>query len=104
FELQRSTDGVNFVRPSWTSSGPPFTNATDAMVSASTTYYYRVQAVNVSGSSAFSNVVQVTTPAASAPPAAPSALAASAVSSSQIQLTWTDNATNETSYEVQRSS
>jgi regulation of enolase protein 1 (concanavalin A-like superfamily) len=102
FELQRSTDGVNFVRPSWTSSGPPFTNATDATVSPSTTYYYRVQAVNVSGSSAFSNVVQVTTPAG-APRAAPSGLAATALSSSQIQLSWTDNANNESSYEVQRS-
>src|SRR5205823_5850556 len=31
-------------------------------------------------------------------------LRAAAISSNQVQLAWTDNATNETSYEVQRSS
>jgi hypothetical protein len=35
-------------------------------------------------------------------PAAPSGLAASAVSSSQINLTWTDNSTNETGFKVER--
>lgn len=35
-------------------------------------------------------------------PAAPSNLVASAASSSQINLTWTDNATNEISYKVER--
>mgnify|MGYP000648687425 CR=1 FL=1 len=43
-------------------------------------------------------------PAAStpAPPAAPTNLKATAVSSSQINLTWTDNAANETGYKVER--
>ncbi len=35
-------------------------------------------------------------------PAAPSGLTATAVSTSQIQLAWTDNATNETAYQVAR--
>lgn len=35
-------------------------------------------------------------------PAAPSGLAASAVSATQINLTWTDNASNETAYKVER--
>ncbi|HWA27869.1 MAG TPA: endo-1,4-beta-xylanase [Lacunisphaera sp.] len=35
-------------------------------------------------------------------PAAPSGLAATAASSSQISLTWTDNATNETAYKVEQ--
>ena len=43
----------------------------------------------------------MTTPAA--PPAAPSDLAATAVSASQINLQWTDRATNETGYKIERS-
>jgi concanavalin A-like lectin/glucanase superfamily protein/fibronectin type III domain protein len=38
-----------------------------------------------------------------APPAAPTGLAASAASPTRIDLTWIDNATNETGYEVERS-
>lgn len=41
--------------------------------------------------------------ASGAPPAAPSALAASALSSSQISLAWTDNADNETGFQIERS-
>jgi len=37
------------------------------------------------------------------PPLAPSSLVASAVSSSQIDLNWVDNASDETNYEVERS-
>ncbi|MBK6407783.1 MAG: fibronectin type III domain-containing protein [Holophagales bacterium] len=47
-----------------------------------------------------SNEANATTPAA--PPAAPSGLSASAASSSQINLVWMDNATNETGYKVER--
>ena len=37
------------------------------------------------------------------PPAAPSSLAGTVVSSNQINLNWTDNASNEAGYEIQRS-
>ena len=36
-------------------------------------------------------------------PAPPSSLAASATSASQINLTWTDNASNETGFNIERS-
>lgn len=36
------------------------------------------------------------------PPAAPSGLSATAISSSQIDLAWTDNASNETGFEIDR--
>src|SRR5690606_33284731 len=44
----------------------------------------------------FDNVVVTT------PPAAPSGLSASAVSSSQINLSWTDNANDETGFAIDR--
>jgi hypothetical protein len=43
------------------------------------------------------------TPAPCQTPAAPTNLVATPMSSTQIKLTWTDNATNETGYRVQRS-
>ncbi|HAT11891.1 MAG TPA: hypothetical protein DCS97_15170, partial [Planctomycetes bacterium] len=49
----------------------------------------------------FAAIQSVVTP--SAPPLAPSALVATANSSSQITLTWTDNASNETGFKLERS-
>src|SRR5262249_58160260 len=54
---------------------------------------------NAVGDSAPSNVAKATT----APPAAPSDLAATAVSASQIDLAWADNASDETKFKLYRS-
>jgi hypothetical protein len=70
---------------------------------ASTTYYYRVLASNSVGNSGYSNIATATTNAAATVPATPSGLVATAASSSQINLAWVDNSTNETSYRVERS-
>ncbi len=43
------------------------------------------------------------TPTPGQPPAAPTNLVATAISSSQIGLSWTDNSTNETGFQIQRS-
>lgn len=70
-----------------------------------TTYEYRVRAFNASGASGYSNTASATTPAPPPPPpppADPSGLGATAVSSSQINLAWTDNATNESGVDVER--
>jgi len=48
--------------------------------------------------------VYLTVTAATTTPAAPTALTAAAVSTSRIALHWTDNATNETGYKIERSS
>jgi titin len=103
FIVERSLNGTD----GWTSVGTPAANATSfnntTGLSASTQYFYRVRATNGVGDSGNSNVANATTSAAPTVPAAPSNLLASAVSSSQINLTWTDNATDETGFIVERS-
>lgn len=71
-------------------------------LNAATTYYFRVRCVNANAQSAYSNIANATTQAGSTPPAAPTALTANAGSSSTIVVRWTDNATNETAYKVER--
>ena len=72
-------------------------------VAASTSYGYRVRAVSAAGNSAYSNTVAVTTPS-SGLLSAPTGLTATAVSSSQINLQWTDNSGNESGFRIERSS
>ncbi|HEY0371799.1 MAG TPA: fibronectin type III domain-containing protein [Thermoanaerobaculia bacterium] len=69
---------------------------------AGTTYYFKVKAEGTSDAydSPFTTAINATT--SSAAPNAPSNLSPSVVSSSQIDLTWTDNSTNETGFEVKR--
>ena len=77
---------------------------TDDGLQGSTSYSYRVRAVNANNglSSAYSNTATGTTTGAPTPPAAPSGLTASAQSSSSIALNWTDNSSDETSFSVER--
>jgi hypothetical protein len=102
FIVERSLDGST----GWTQVGTPAANATSfndtTGLSPSTQYFYRVRAVNGGLESGNSNVANATTDAAVAP-AAPSNLVATAVSASQINLTWTDNANNETGFVIERS-
>jgi len=72
----------------------------DTAVIGSTTYSYRVRAVNSGGSSTYSNSSESTTPPA--PPAAPTTLTARAASSTQVDLSWTDTATNEAGFRIER--
>jgi FtsP/CotA-like multicopper oxidase with cupredoxin domain len=82
---------------------------TDTAVQLNATYQYRVLALNTVGyGGAFPTmtVQSVSDPAtlstAPTPPAAPSTLAANAVSPTQVNLTWADNASNETGFDIQR--
>jgi uncharacterized delta-60 repeat protein len=79
-------------------TGANVTSFTNTGLTPSTNYYYKVRAVNSSGSSSFSNEVNQTT--LSNPP---SNLTAMLTSSSQVLLNWTDNASNETGFEIHRS-
>jgi len=73
---------------------------TDFGVSGSTTYTYRIRAVNSGGGSAYTAAVNVTTPANL--PIPPENLSATAFSSTQIQLTWADLTNIETGFRVER--
>lgn len=84
-----------------TTTGANVTNYQDDGLAASTQYYYRVRATNGTGDSVYSGEANATTQA----PAAlgiPSGLGATATSSTQITLGWTDNAIGETGFKVER--
>ncbi len=69
---------------------------------ASTSYSYRVRAYTTAGDSGYSPTATATTAGTATLPAAPTNLVATAVSRSQINLAWTDNATNETGFRIER--
>ncbi|MEQ1749645.1 MAG: choice-of-anchor D domain-containing protein, partial [Prosthecobacter sp.] len=75
------------------------TTYTDNAVAASTSYSYRIKAVNTAGSSNWSTT-SATTPAPT-PPLAPGGISLRIISSSQLRLTWAD-VTDETSYQIER--
>ncbi|MEQ1758998.1 MAG: fibronectin type III domain-containing protein, partial [Vicinamibacterales bacterium] len=98
FYIERSEAGGPFVEVG--TIGQNAVSYTDGTVAPNTTYTYRVKVGNVSGFSVFSNTAVVTTPA---PPAAPTALTAVAPNHTTVNLAWTDNATTETAFHVDRS-
>jgi hypothetical protein len=102
YQIERSVDGAD-----WSLIATLPADATaygDQPLSPETTYTYRVRAFNGAGVSAASNDAWATTdPAPVLPPAAPTDLAATALSHDEIALSWTDNAADETGYELERS-
>ena len=74
----------------------------DSGLFASTTYWYRVRAVNVNGESAYGNIASAKTLAPPPPPVARSSLTAKAISRSQITLSWLDNSTNEDGFKIEK--
>lgn len=99
FVVERSTaSGSGFA--SVATLGANVTSYSDAGLTNGAKYYYRVKAVNSVGSSAYTAEAGATT---SANAADPTALSASILSTSAIVLSWTDNSTNETGFQVERS-
>ena len=101
FELKRATDSGFTQNVVWVGSIQG-TTYSDTSLSTGTTYYYKVRAQGTSSNSAYSAAISATTLSSDPVPAAPSNLAATAVSETQVNLTWTDNSTNETGFEVKR--
>jgi large repetitive protein len=97
YTVQRSSNGGT----TWTTAGTVgsgVTSFTDTGLTEATTYKYRLIATNAAGSSAPSAVQTVATQ-----PAAPTGLAATAVSAVQINLTWTDHSAVASGYYIEQS-
>jgi subtilisin len=102
FKIERCTGAscTNFAQIA--TVGANVTSYANTGLTASTSYSYRVRAYNAAGDSGYSNTASAVTQAAPAVPAAPTNLAATAASKSQINLSWKDNATNETGFRIER--
>jgi fibronectin type 3 domain-containing protein len=76
------------------------TSYNNVALSPGTQYSYRVQAIDSAGSSPYSNTVTITTPV---PPATPTGATITYSSTRELDLAWTNHATNATGYRVLRS-
>jgi len=99
FKIERKTPQSGSTYMEIANVGANITSYSDNGLTSGIQYFYRVRAANNGGNSAHSNEASATT---GTPIAAPSSLTATAVSSSQINLTWTDNASNETGFKIER--
>ncbi len=97
YNVKRSTTSGG---PYTTLASPTTTSYTDTGLTNATPYFYVVSAVNTSGESANSAQASATPQAA---PATPTNLTATAISTSQINLAWRDNANNEDGFMIERS-
>ena len=101
FRIERSPDGTAFAEIA--TVGANVTSYANTGLTAATQYWYRVRAYNGTGTSSYAGPTSVTTLAAAVSPAAPTNLTATATSSSRINLSWTDNANNESGFRIERS-
>ena len=102
FYLDRASDsgfGSNLVSSAIAANVTTF-SATGLLPNS--TYYFRVRAYGSGGASGNSNTVSATT--LQVAPLAPSGLTATAISLSQINLTWTDNSGNENGFYIDQAS
>jgi hypothetical protein len=99
FKIERKTSSSNFEPIA--DLGKDITSYRDQGLAKNTTYFYRVYAYNTAGKSAtYSNTAEATT--ADDIPAAATSLQAFLVSFNKIDLSWADQANNETGYKVER--
>src|SRR5437867_3545495 len=105
YKIERSTDGDSTWSTLVANTGSTSTTYSDTGLTHTTTYTYRVSAINSVGTSSPSSTTSATTLAVA--PSPPTGLAATTVSSSQINLSWTAPADNGgsaiTGYKIERS-
>jgi alpha-tubulin suppressor-like RCC1 family protein len=97
FKIERKTT----ITGTWETITTVTSNVTsypDTGLSIGVTYYYRVISYNTYGNSFYSNEANATPTIV-----APSNLILTVVSSSQINLSWRDNSSEETSFKIERS-
>ena len=97
--IERSTDGTHFSQIGI--AGVNATSFADTGLTPGSAFSYRVYATNSIGNSGYSNVLTMSTPT---PPITPSGGHVTNVTTTEIDLAWQDNATDETGYRIQRSS
>ena len=101
FSIERQLNGGPFVQVGTVAANT--TTFVDTVLNGlmpSATFGYRVIATNAIGLSLSSNVFTQVIPA---PPAAPTLMTATLAAGPQVNLTWRDNANNETGFIVERS-
>jgi subtilisin family serine protease len=98
FRIERKT-GAGGTYSEINTTGPNTTQYSDTGLNGGTTYTYRVRAYHSLGNSGYSNEANGTTLDT---PQAPTQLAVSSSTETQIQITWTDNASNETGFKIER--
>src|SRR2546427_183850 len=108
YKIERSTDGGATWGTIVSNTGTTATTYSNTGLSPSTTYTYRVFAIPLVLTSSPSNTATATTSApAATPPGSPTGLVATALSSSQIDLSWTAPSSNGgsviTGYKIERS-
>ena len=97
FSIERKT-GVSGTYAMIGSVGPNVTTYSSKNLIQTMTYYYRMRAKSGSTYSAYTDEVSAT----ALPMNPPSGLTAMVVSSSQIDLSWTDNSTDESGFSIER--
>ena len=98
FKVEQSTDNVTFTEVATVSANVQAYSVTG--LATATAYFFRVRASNTAGDSAYSNTASATTQQML--PAAPTSLTATAISKSQINLTWSDSSNNEGGFKIER--
>lgn len=107
YSIERSTDSGSTWNALDANTGSSSTAYSDTGLTPSTSYMYRVSAINSVGTSSPSNTASATTFAAATIPQPPTNLTANAISSSEIDLSWTapsdDGGAAITGYMIERS-
>jgi FtsP/CotA-like multicopper oxidase with cupredoxin domain/fibronectin type 3 domain-containing protein len=97
YEVYRSLNGGTFSLVTTTTAN---TTSYNSAVIGGNTYAFQVRAINLSGASAYAGPLSILV---KTPPAAPTGLTAAQNSATTVVLNWTDNATNETGFQLYRS-